>query len=218
LPEQHREAHTKRRIGVGFTGLADTLNMLGLRYDSEAGRQMAVCIAQCLRDAAYASSVALAREKGPFPLFSVDACLADGTCASRLPDALKADIRRYGLRNSHLLCIAPTGGLSLALADNTSSGIEPAFGWVVRHTLPRLHTHATRVENHALRVFKALGGGNTAQLPPSTSRRRTTSPWWLQCSLLWMPASPRPSTCLTSYPGSVLPRSTPMPGASASRA
>lgn len=175
LPEQHREAHTKRRIGVGFTGLADTLNMLGLRYDSEAARQMAARIAQCLRDAAYASSVALAREKGPFPLFSADACLADGTCASRLPDALKADIRRYGLRNSHLLCIAPTGGLSLALADNTSSGIEPAFGWVVRHTLPRLHTHATRVENHALRVFKALGG-NTAQLPPSFITAQHISP------------------------------------------
>ena len=175
LPEQHREAHTKRRIGVGFTGLADTLNMLGLRYDSEAGRQMAVRIAQCLRDAAYASSVALAREKGPFPLFSADACLADGTCASRLPDTLKADIRRHGLRNSHLLCIAPTRGISLALADNTSSGIEPAFGWVVRHTLPRLHTHSTRVENHALRVFRALGG-NTAQLPPSFITAQQISP------------------------------------------
>jgi ribonucleoside-diphosphate reductase alpha chain len=136
---------------------------------------MAARIAQCLRDAAYASSVALAREKGPFPLFSADAFLADGTCASRLPENLKADIRRHGLRNSHLLCIAPTGGLSLALADNTSSGIEPAFGWVVRHTLPRLHAHATRVENHALRVFRALGG-NTAQLPPSFITAQHISP------------------------------------------
>ena len=164
LPEQHREAHTKRRIGVGFTGLADTLTLLGLRYDSEAGRQMAARIAQCLRDAAYASSMGLACEKGPYPLFNADACLAQGTCASRLPPPLLADIRRHGLRNSHLLSVAPTGGISLALADNTSSGIEPAFGWVVRHTLPQLHAHATRVENHALRVFKALGG-NCRELP-----------------------------------------------------
>ena len=97
-------------------------------------------------------------------MFSADACLAEGTCASRLPPALQAQIHQHGLRNSHLLCIAPTGGISLALADNTSSGIEPAFGWVVRHTLPHLHTHASRVENHALRVFKALGG-DASHLP-----------------------------------------------------
>ena len=164
LPEQHREACTKRRIGLGFTGLADALNILGLRYDSDEGRHMAAHIAECLRDAAYASSLALAREKGPYPLFNAEACLAEGTCASRLPDALKDKIRHHGLRNSHLLCIAPTGGTSLALADNCSSGIEPALGWVVRHTLPKLHAHATHVENHALRVFKALGG-DAAHLP-----------------------------------------------------
>ena len=175
LPEQHREAHTKRRIGLGFTGLADTLNMLGLRYDSEAGRQMAARIAQSLRDAAYASSLALAREKGPYPLFSADACLAEGTCASRLPPALLAQIHEHGLRNSHLLCIAPTGGISLALADNTSNGIEPALGWVMRHTLPQLHAHASRVENHAWRVFKTRGG-DINHLPQSFVTAQQISP------------------------------------------
>jgi len=175
LPEQHREAHTKRRIGLGFTGLADTLNMLGLRYDSDAGRQMSARIARSLRDTAYASSLALAREKGPYPLFSADACLAEGTCASRLPPALLAQIHQHGLRNSHLLCIAPTGGISLALADNTSSGIEPALGWVVRHTVPQLHAHASRVENHAWRVFKTQGG-DIHHLPESFVTAQQVSP------------------------------------------
>lgn len=175
LPEQHREAGTKRRIGVGFTGLADALNMLGLRYDSDEGRRMAARMAEALRNAAYASSVALAREKGPYPLFSADNCLAEGTFASRLPPPLQTDIRAHGLRNSHLLSIAPTGGISLALGDNCSSGIEPAFGWVVRHTLPRLHAHATRVENHALRVFKAQGG-DPKQLPDSFVTAQQVSP------------------------------------------
>lgn len=161
LATQHREAHTKRRIGLGFTGLADTLAMLGLRYDSEEGRAMAAHIARSLRDAAYQTSVALARERGPYPLFNAEACLADGTFASRLPAELQADIRAHGLRNSHLLCITAAGGLSLALADNCSSGIEPAPGWVVHHTLahlPQLHGQASRVENHAFRRYKALGG------------------------------------------------------------
>ena len=127
---------------------------------------MAARIAQSLRDAAYASSLALAREKAPYPLFSADLCLAEGTFASRLPQALQAEIRQHGLRNSHLLCIAPLRAPDMALADNTSSGLEPPMGWAVRHTLPQLHAHASLVENHALRVFKALGG-DASHLPPS---------------------------------------------------
>ena len=167
LPAQNREAHTKRRIGLGFTGLADTLALLGLRYDREEGRAMAARIARCLRDAAYQASVALARERGPYPLFNADTCLAEGTFASRLPAELQAEIRAHGLRNSHLLSIAPTGGISLALGDHCSSGIEPPLGWVVRHSLPHLphlHAHSCQVENHAFRRFKAQGG-DPAQLP-----------------------------------------------------
>ena len=160
LPQQEREAHAKRRIGVGFTGLGDALVMLGLPYNADAGREMARRIAECMRDAAYAASVALAQEKGAFPLFEATTYLADGTFASRLPEAIKAQIRQHGIRNSHLLSIAPTGTVSLAFADNASNGIEPAFSWT--YTRKKREADGTRseyeVQDHAYRLYKALGG------------------------------------------------------------
>ena len=166
LPQQQREAQAKRRIGVGFTGLGDTLVMLGLPYNAAEGREMARRIAECMRDAAYTASVALAREKGAFPLFDANTYLAEGTFASRLPEALKQQIRKHGLRNSHLLSIAPTGTVSLAFADNASNGIEPAFSWT--YTRKKREADGSRseyeVQDHAYRVYKALGG-DTAHLP-----------------------------------------------------
>jgi len=160
LPQQEREAHAKRRIGVGFTGLGDALVMLGLPYNADAGREMARRIAECMRDAAYAASVALAQEKGAFPLFEATTYLADGTFASRLPEAIKAQIRQHGIRNSHLLSIAPTGTVSLAFADNASNGIEPAFSWT--YTRKKREADGTRseyeVQDHTYRLYKALGG------------------------------------------------------------
>ena len=129
LPQQHDEARAKRRIGLGFTGLGDALILLGLRYDSAAARDMASRIAEQMRDAAYAASSDLAAERGAFPLFNADLYLSGASFASRLPAALKDKIRAQGLRNSHLLSIAPTGTISLAFADNASNGIEPAFSW-----------------------------------------------------------------------------------------
>ncbi|WP_293225885.1 adenosylcobalamin-dependent ribonucleoside-diphosphate reductase, partial [Ottowia sp.] len=129
LQQQRDEAAAKRRIGVGFTGLGNTLTLLKLRYDREDGRQMAAEIGRRMRDAAYRASVELAREKGAFPKFKADGYLAQGTFASRLPDDIQAAIRQHGIRNSHLLSIAPTGTVSLAFADNASNGIEPAFSW-----------------------------------------------------------------------------------------
>ena len=168
LPQQQREAQAKRRIGVGFTGLGDALVMLGLPYNASEGRAMARRIAECMRDAAYTASVALAQEKGPFPLFDANTYLAEGTFASRLPEAIQAQIRRHGLRNSHLLSIAPTGTVSLAFADNASNGIEPAFSWA--YTRKKREADGTRseytVEDHAYRLYKALGG-DTAKLPPA---------------------------------------------------
>ena len=160
LAQQQTEAAAKRRIGVGFTGLGNTLTMLGLRYDSEDGRAMAALIARHMRDAAYAASVALARERGPFPLFDPETYFAEGNFASRLPAALQEAIATYGIRNSHLLSIAPTGTVSLAFADNASNGIEPAFSWMYRRK-KRLADGSTQdyaVEDHAWRVFKHLGG------------------------------------------------------------
>jgi ribonucleoside-diphosphate reductase alpha chain len=168
LPEQQEEARSKRRIGVGFTGLGDALVMLGLRYNAPEGREMAQKIARSMRDAAYTASVALAREKGAFELFDPDAYLIDGTFASRLPNALKADIRAHGIRNSHLLSIAPTGTVSLAFADNASNGIEPAFSWT--YTRKKREADGTRseyeVQDHAWRLYKTLGG-DTTELPPA---------------------------------------------------
>ncbi|MEW6464424.1 MAG: LAGLIDADG family homing endonuclease [Pseudomonadota bacterium] len=166
LPQQREEAHAKRRIGVGFTGLGDTLVMLGLRYDEEGGRQMAARIAERMRDAAYAASVELAQEKGPFPKFDAAGYLAEGTFASRLPEALKAQIRAHGIRNSHLLSIAPTGTVSLAFADNASNGIEPAFSWTYKRKKRESDgsTSEYAVEDHAWRLWRELGG-DTAALP-----------------------------------------------------
>jgi ribonucleoside-diphosphate reductase alpha chain len=82
-----------------------------------------------MRDAAYAASVELAKEKGAFPKFDAEGYLKAGTFASRLPKALQDAIKKHGIRNSHLLSIAPTGTVSLAFADNASNGIEPPFSW-----------------------------------------------------------------------------------------
>ncbi|MCI4440669.1 adenosylcobalamin-dependent ribonucleoside-diphosphate reductase [Tibeticola sp.] len=168
LVQQREEAHAKRRIGVGFTGLGDTLVMLGLRYDDESGRQMAARIAERMRDAAYAASVELAKEKGPFPKFDAEGYLAEGTFASRLPEALQAQIRAHGIRNSHLLSIAPTGTVSLAFADNASNGIEPAFSWTYKRKKRESDGSTTEyaVEDHAWRLWRQLGG-DTEQLPPA---------------------------------------------------
>ncbi|MBN8508030.1 MAG: adenosylcobalamin-dependent ribonucleoside-diphosphate reductase [Burkholderiales bacterium] len=168
LPQQAEEARHKRRIGLGFTGLGDALVMLGLRYDSDAARERARRIAEVMRDAAYAASVELARERGPFPLFNADLYLSAGNFASRLPQPLKDRIRQHGLRNSHLLSIAPTGTISLAFADNASNGIEPAFSWTYtrKKREPDGSFKEYAVEDHAWRLFRHVKGSDT-KLPPA---------------------------------------------------
>jgi ribonucleoside-diphosphate reductase alpha chain len=166
LPQQLAESAAKRRIGVGFTGLGNALTMLRLRYDAPEGRDMAARIAVRMRDAAYAASVALAKEKGAFPKFDADGYLAPGTFASRLPAELQQAIRAGGIRNSHLLSIAPTGTVSLAFADNASNGIEPAFSWMYRRKKRESDGSTTdyAVEDHAWRLYRELGG-DVDQLP-----------------------------------------------------
>ena len=168
LPQQQAEAAAKRRIGVGFTGLGNTLTMLGLRYDGAPGRDMAALIARHMRDAAYRASVALAQEKGAFPAFDANTYLQNDNFAGRLPEAIQQAIRDHGIRNSHLLSIAPTGTVSLAFADNASNGIEPAFSWIYRRKKRQADgsTLEYAVEDHAWRVFKHLGGDIDA-LPES---------------------------------------------------
>lgn len=164
LPAQAKEAFSKRRIGVGITGLADMLAMMQLRYASEAGRLAARSVARCIRDNAYAASAELAAERAPFPLYRPGDYLSDGAIGDFLaPDVVKA-IKAHGLRNSHLISFAPTGSVSLAFADGCSSGIEPAFDWVYRR---RIQSHdgdsiEMTVENHAWRLWKQ---SHVADLP-----------------------------------------------------
>jgi ribonucleoside-diphosphate reductase alpha chain len=126
LVRQHEQAHRSRRIGLGITGLADALAMLGLRYDREAARTAAAELMRRIRDASYRASVALAREKGACAAYDA-AHYLQRPFIRRLPAEIRAAISRHGIRNSHLLAIAPAGTISL-LAGNVSSGIEPIFG------------------------------------------------------------------------------------------
>ena len=167
LPQQKQEAANKRRVGLGFTGLGDALVMLRLRYDTPEARQMAAKISEAMRDASYRASSDLAREKGAFPLFNADLYLSGTSFATRLPEDLKQLIRKQGLRNSHLLSIAPTGTISLSFADNASNGIEPPFSWTYtrKKRMPDNTMREFAVEDHAWRRWKAEGG-NTEKLPP----------------------------------------------------
>jgi ribonucleoside-diphosphate reductase alpha chain len=126
LFRQREQARRSRRIGLGITGLADALAMLRLRYDSKVAREAAARVMRTIRDAAYEASVELARERGPFPSFDAEKYLQRPFIRA-LPDALRSAIAHDGIRNSHLLAIAPAGTISL-LANNVSSGIEPIFG------------------------------------------------------------------------------------------
>ena len=160
LPQQRDEAHAKRRIGLGFTGLGDALIMLRLRYDTPQARAMATRVAEAMRDRAYLASIDLAKERGAFPLFNADLYLSGGNFASRLPAEIKQKIRTHGIRNSHLLSIAPTGTISLAFADNASNGIEPPFSWT--YTRRKRTADGTwkeySVEDYAWRLYRHLGG------------------------------------------------------------
>ena len=140
--------------------------MLGLRYDTPEARAKATEISAFMRDRAYLASVELAKERGAFPLFNADLYLSGGNFASRLPAEIKEQIRKHGIRNSHLLSIAPTGTISLAFADNASNGIEPPFSWT--YTRKKRMADGTHkqysVEDYAWRLYKYLGG-DMARLP-----------------------------------------------------
>ena len=127
LEAQAREAGSKRRIGLGVTGLADALVMAGKRYGSEEAAQLTSRWLRAVAHAAYKASALLAAEKGPFPLFDADAYLASGSLANMDMDVRKL-ISKHGIRNALLTSIAPTGTISL-YAGNVSSGIEPVFAY-----------------------------------------------------------------------------------------
>lgn len=127
LYEQEKEAHSKRRMGLGVTGAANTIEALGYSYGSEGFIRELKSIMKALRDTSYEASALLAAEKGAFPAFNARYYL-EGEFISQLPLAIRDLIADHGIRNSHLLSIAPTGTISFC-ADNVSSGIEPVFAY-----------------------------------------------------------------------------------------
>lgn len=142
MHEQEEEAQQKRRMGLGITGTANTLEALGYPYGSSEFCSMLEMVLATIRDSAYTASALLAKEKGPFKLYNEK--YLESPFIEDLKEETYELIQRYGIRNSHLLSIAPTGTISLA-ADNISSGIEPVFDYEVNRAIigangPELHT------------------------------------------------------------------------------
>jgi ribonucleoside-diphosphate reductase alpha chain len=162
LPAQEHEAHAKRRIGLGVTGLADALIMCGLRYGSAEAVAATRRWLHGLRRAAYLASTELAAEKGAFPLFDRDKYLA-GEGVQRLDDAIRRAIAAKGIRNALLTSVAPTGTISL-LADNVSSGLEPVFSFVYKRNvlMPDGSRKEEDVSDYAYRLFRRSHGINAA--------------------------------------------------------
>lgn len=125
LPAQQDVVLRTRRIGLGITGLGDALIMMGFVYGSPESLRWAGDIMRTICHAAYRTSIVLAQDKDPFPDFDPKR-YPEGPFIRSLPEDIRKSIASGGLRNSHLLAIAPAGTISL-LAGNVSSGIEPAF-------------------------------------------------------------------------------------------
>lgn len=162
LEQQRQEAIAKRRIGLGMTGLADALMMVGLRYGSEAAAEQAGAWAKQIMRSAYITSAKLAAEKGAFPLFDKDAYLA-GQTIQELDADVREMIAEYGIRNALLTSVAPTGTISL-VADNVSSGIEPVFAlaYTRKVTQPDGSKVEEEVSDYALRRYRARFGAEAA--------------------------------------------------------
>ncbi len=164
LPEHRQEAVSKRRLGLGVTGLADALIMCRARYGGREASRLAEQWLSLLRREAYLASTELAAEKGPFPLYQAEAYLAGETIRSLDPDVQQA-IRAHGIRNALLTSIAPTGTISL-FADNVSSGLEPVFSYAYTRNvlMPDGSRREEEVSDYAVRLYRRLHG-EAAALP-----------------------------------------------------
>lgn len=176
LKKQEAVARSTRRIGLGLTGLGDALIMLGITYGTPKAVRAAGEVAQRLCETAYQTSIELAREKGAFFMFDSEKYL-QGKFINRLSPDIRAGIRRHGIRNSHLVAIAPTGTISL-LANNVSSGLEPVYRFEykrrVREMDGSLSEHA--VSDYAFRLYRELNGVN-APLTPAFVTAAEVSPF-----------------------------------------
>lgn len=192
LPQQEAEAQAKRRIGLGVTGLADALLMIGARYGSVEAAAITEQWMHAIARSSYLASVDLAREKGAFPLFDADKYLASGSLAHMDAD-VKDAIRQHGIRNALLTSIAPTGTISL-YAGNVSSGIEPVFAYA--YTRKVLQKDGSRTEeevvDYAVRLWREKMGDaplpdhfvNAQTLPPLDHvRMQAAAQKWIDSSI-----------------------------------
>ena len=174
LPQQALEAQAKRRIGLGVTGLADALMMLGLRYGAQGAVDQTRAWMHAIARAAYLASADLAQEKGAFPLYDREGFLASGFMA-RMDDDVRQAVAQHGIRNALLTSIAPTGTISL-YAGNVSSGIEPVFAHA--YTRKVLQKDGSRREeevvDYAVRLWRDLHGD--APLPDWFVDAQTLAP------------------------------------------
>jgi len=174
LEAQQLEAKNKRRIGLGVTGLADALLMLGLRYGSDEAARQTEDWLHAIARAAYLASVDLAKEKGAFPLFDAEEYLASGTMRA-MDDDVREAIRTHGIRNALLTSIAPTGTISL-YAGNVSSGIEPVFAYA--YTRKVLQKDGSRTEeevvDYAVQMWRDKFGDR--ELPDYFVNAQTLAP------------------------------------------
>ncbi|WP_439104851.1 adenosylcobalamin-dependent ribonucleoside-diphosphate reductase [Celeribacter marinus] len=175
LEAQAREAQAKRRIGLGVTGLADALLMVGQRYGSDEAAATCKAWLKAIARASYLASTELAREKGAFPLFDADKYLASGSLEAMDQDVRDA-IATHGIRNALLTSIAPTGTISL-YAGNVSSGIEPVFAYA--YTRKVLQKDGTRTEeevvDYAVKLYRDKFGAD-AVLPDHFVNAQTLAP------------------------------------------
>ncbi len=174
LPQQAEEARNKRRIGLGVTGLADALLMLGLRYGSEEAAAQTEAWMKAIAREAYLASVELAREKGAFPLFDAEKFLESGALRHMDEDVREA-IRTHGIRNALLTSIAPTGTISL-YAGNVSSGIEPVFAYSYNRKVLQKDGSRTEEEvvDYAVQLWRDKFGD--AELPAHFVNAQTLTP------------------------------------------
>ncbi|MFH1496145.1 MAG: adenosylcobalamin-dependent ribonucleoside-diphosphate reductase [Pseudomonadota bacterium] len=166
LPQQAFVARATRRLGLGITGLADALVMLGLRYGSPESLRCADEIMGRICHAAYRTSARLAQEKGAFPKLELESYL-QGAFVKKLPTDIQNEIRKHGMRNSHLTAIAPAGTISL-LAGNVSSGLEPVYDWQFQRTVRTVDGSLVtfKTQDYAYKLFRALYGEDVP-LPPA---------------------------------------------------
>ncbi len=175
LAQQRHEAHAKRRIGLGVTGLADALILCGVRYGSAAAVELTEAWTKAITRAAYLASAELAAEKGSFPLFD-KARFLKSAFVEGLDEEVRAAIAAHGMRNSHLTSIAPTGTISI-FADNVSSGLEPVFSFKYSRNvlMPDGTRREEEVSDYAYRLFRRLKG-DAAPLPDAFVDAQHLSP------------------------------------------